>query len=138
MNILSRLVKLEKSASEAGLLACPHCRDGVIRVRTVDLGDGGPSRYGYSAVIVREWLDAEPGDRVRDPLDHVYKQNTVGWRDDDSWDLDALRCRWCGRKVEYLCLVGASRPVLPTTPMLPTEPLVTPIPEQLNGICPHK
>jgi hypothetical protein len=102
MNVASRLARLERKAAEAGLGECRHCLWGFLRIDRADQAGASDGRHGYSPVVIREWMARDsdgPGRRMREPLSDEDKARVVGWTDDDTWNPEDLRCRWCGGKV---------------------------------------
>ena len=86
MTIAGTLRRLERTARNAGVAACRHC-------------------LGTPQVAIIERLGAGPYEsRVREPLCAAYKEAFVGWRDDSTWPVADLRCRWCGHAVDVVIL----------------------------------
>ena len=103
VSIARRLAALEKAAMKAGVQECRHCFWGYLRVERDGQGETG--RPGYAPVVIREWLIATPNGRLRE-LSDEDKARLVGWRDDDSWKVEDLRCRWCGKPVSCVVVVN--------------------------------
>src|SRR5438094_902923 len=125
MNIASKLVRLERRATKVGLYTCPHCR-------------------GWPYAVIQEWLpnpDRPFLGRLRDPLSDSDKQAFVGWRDDDTWPVADLRCRWCGTAANVVILMRPGNGRILGDPaaneLLPSERLVTDNPAGWNGIGPQ-